>query len=432
MLVLPEKDVIGNIIKSRDTSIGIAVAVFVVIALVASGLIIYLLRPLDEVAQRMYWAATFRDTAEPLQKSAIEEIYALQHAYEAMNKQLVLVKCFLPANLLHTDADDLEEAIEAAATEGEMADAKAKYSEGGKKSEGRATAKTGSGKDAAGDGTESVASHRSLRSDASKRATAVVGAAHVGLSVTKTSVSIVAANLQGLHQHTTRWNSDDILRTFSDVVSVIEKLVLDHRGVVDFHGDHFYATFNSVRPCVNHAVRAMACCRRAARRDRIQLSTPAFHRYCDWQSTRRQLGLHQPEASLHRRARVHAGDGAGATVPTLRANVLVTGTTGEGQTNVFVQVVDAARLPGSEGLTTIAAVHSRTALIEVATQPGAAEEKNDGEWMYEMAAGVNSCHTVFAGRVANRRAAQSPGPRFATAIVNFLPTWHCCHKPSEL
>jgi len=431
LLLMPEKDVIGDVVKSRNVSIGVSVAVFVVMAFIASGLIVFLLRPLDDVAQRMYWAASFRDDTTQMDKSAIAEIHALQDAYQAMNKQLNLMKCFLPANLLHNDADDLEEAMEAA----ENRDA-AVESEG---REGASNARLSADKYSAArktagkaDGSESVASRRTGRSSNSNRVAAVVAPAPIALSLTNSSVTMLSTNLIGLHDRMGHMTVDAVIAAFGGLVASVEKAVMEHRGVVDsFHGDHFYASFNSVRPCVNHSARGVfsALAILTELGDSVKLGRGVTIGVATGKAQVGNLGC----SSLKRHCTVGPVYTQATVLERLcrlyKARVLVTGVGAESLTNVCRHCVDYVALPGTSGATKreIATVHPKADLAEAMASmtPGGDKEKVDGEWMYEMAAGeaanpFNAINSVFdalaAGKADEAKAALTKATTVAHAI----------------
>jgi hypothetical protein len=100
VLLLPEKDVIGDVVKSQNIAIGVSAAVVVVMAVASFVFIVVMLAPLDDVAERMLLAATFQPEAEPLKMSAMQEVRHLQSAYKQMSTELNRIRSFVPQSVL--------------------------------------------------------------------------------------------------------------------------------------------------------------------------------------------------------------------------------------------------------------------------------------------------------------------------------------------
>jgi len=237
------------------------VAIFVVAALIASALVARLLRPLDDISRRMYLAASFEDGNEEAMESFISEIHALQDSYKAMNKQLNRIKSFVPQSVLAELQGDLSAADEMALEERaflESMDASnhASLTEMPPLDDRRkSTTSLHSARSARkqNDDDDDLADHRSA---APKYATA---AKSLGSELTLAAVNmtVLAINQRSVHGLLRSYSVDEFVKHMAKMVSLVEKEVGDHRGVVDnFHGDHFYCSFNAVRPCANHGQRA--------------------------------------------------------------------------------------------------------------------------------------------------------------------------------
>jgi hypothetical protein len=106
---MPEKDIIGDVVKSQNIAIGVSAAVVVVMAAASFAFIVAMLRPLDDVAERMLRAATFEPETEPLSMSAMQEVRDLQTAYKQMSAELNRIRSFVPQSVLQAGtANDIE------------------------------------------------------------------------------------------------------------------------------------------------------------------------------------------------------------------------------------------------------------------------------------------------------------------------------------
>jgi hypothetical protein len=122
ILMTPEKDIIGDVVKSQNIAIGVSAAVVVVMAAASFAFIVAMLRPLDDVAERMLRAATFEPETEPLSMSAMQEVRDLQTAYKQMSAELNRIRSFVPQSVLQggkatdfSDADCADEELDQSA-----------------------------------------------------------------------------------------------------------------------------------------------------------------------------------------------------------------------------------------------------------------------------------------------------------------------------
>jgi class 3 adenylate cyclase len=100
-------------------------------------------------------------------------------------------------------------------------------------------------------------SRQSRRSNQTVAPPILVAPVNAALSLSPAVVSVLALNVRGFHRRVAEMTVDDTVSRFGRLVALVESAASDYRGVVDsFHGDHFYCSFNAVKPCVNHAQRA--------------------------------------------------------------------------------------------------------------------------------------------------------------------------------
>ncbi|WP_287278812.1 adenylate/guanylate cyclase domain-containing protein [Ralstonia sp.] len=238
-LVMPEADVIGDVVTGRNTAIGITCGVFVVVACLSFGLISLLLRPLTTIADRMMLAASLEDDGNGEKElSSMAEVEDLQQAYYAMNDELIRIKSFVPQTVLRTKrAADPDES----ATEDE---------DGRSQSKERET-------------TQSNASRRppaSVKSASYSRKSsnrAAVAGLNVACGLASQSVSVVVANLNRFEATANDTSRDAVVAAVGDTVKMVHDVVAAQKGVVQsFHGDHFVVSFNAVTACAAHARRA--------------------------------------------------------------------------------------------------------------------------------------------------------------------------------
>jgi hypothetical protein len=111
LLVMPERDVVGNIMRDRDIGIAITAALIVAVVLVDVVLVWLLLAPLTTMAGRMLKAANLEDDDEDKTVSAMAEVAELQEAYYAMNDELKAIRSFVPQTVLMARKQEREAKI---------------------------------------------------------------------------------------------------------------------------------------------------------------------------------------------------------------------------------------------------------------------------------------------------------------------------------
>jgi class 3 adenylate cyclase len=390
ILMTPEKDIIGDVVKSQNIAIGVSAAVVVVMAAASFAFIVAMLRPLDDVAERMLRAATFEPETEPLSMSAMQEVRDLQTAYKQMSAELNRIRSFVPQSVLQagtandmSDGDD--DAVEApdvdldasAMTVHDLnrsrdSDSKSVVSESRKS---KRTAKSGGGSEKTG--------------KESKRSGATVAAA-LDCSVRTQPVSVLVANCNGFYEKAMGMSRDEVVASMASMVDRVMGEVKTKGGVLAFfHGDHFAATFNAVKPSPAHARNAAAVA--------LALTAPT-------------AGPRTSQGQLTLRAGVSTGKCLVGNVGSAEAkNFSVMGpaftqalvlerltrlyTTGEGAavaalasrrtcediaTNYLYEYVDLVQLPGSAQATLVGRL--------VGPKANGAANQHDTEWLYVVGA----------------------------------------------
>ena len=232
-LLMPESDIIGEVIKGRNIAIGVMSAVCVVFVLIAFLFITVVLAPLGLIADQMYDAAELDDNSTDESLSALTEIAALQDSYHNLRHKLNEMKAFVPQTVLHGE-DDEEGSIE-------------------------------SDKDKPSDST----SHQSRRSRHSREAGGSVSdtasarggltskGLNVAASLSKKGVSVLSVNVRQFQKTLDPLSVNDGLALCSKMAAAVVKEVRNQKGVIGlFHGDHFLATFNASSPAASPAKRA--------------------------------------------------------------------------------------------------------------------------------------------------------------------------------
>jgi class 3 adenylate cyclase len=383
ILMTPEKDIIGDVVKSQNIAIGVSVAVVVVMAAASFAFIVAMLRPLDDMAERMLRAATFQPETEPLSMSAMQEVRDLQKAYKQMNSELNRIRSFVPQSVLQagkatdfSDADEADEELDQSAINvqdtGRNSDSKSVMSESRKSK--RAAVSDGS----------SVKTGKS-----SKRSGATVAAA-LDCSVRTQPVSVLVANCNGFYTATNDMSRDEVVATMASMVDRVMSEVKTKGGVLAFfHGDHFAATFNAVKPSPAHARNAAAVA--------LALTAPtAGPRTSQGQLTLR-VGVSTGKCLVGNVGSAEAKNfsvmGPAFTQALVLERLTRLYTTGEGATvtalasrrtcediatNFLYEYVDLVQLPGSAKATLVGRL--------VGPKANGAANQHDTEWLYVVGA----------------------------------------------
>jgi class 3 adenylate cyclase len=394
ILMTPEKDIIGDVVKSQNIAIGVSAAVVVVMAAASFAFIVAMLRPLDDVAERMLRAATFEPETEPLSMSAMQEVRDLQTAYKQMSAELNRIRSFVPQSVLQAGTandisdgdDDVFEALDA------DLDASMNVQDTHAGDDDSDTKSISSAKSA----TQRSVASKSKRSgksgktgNSSKRSGAAVAAA-LDCSVRTQPVSVLVANCNGFYEKAMGMSRDEVVVSMASMVDRVMGEVKTKGGVLAFfHGDHFAATFNAVKPSPAHARNAAAVA--------LALTAPT-------------AGPRTSQGQLTLRAGVSTGKCLVGNVGSAEAkNFSVMGpaftqalvlerltrlyTTGEGAavaalasrrtcediaTNYLYEYVDLVQLPGSAQATLVGRL--------VGPKANGAANQHDTEWLYVVGA----------------------------------------------
>jgi hypothetical protein len=243
LVLIPESDIIGDVVRSRNVAIGVTAALVVVIAVVSTAVVWLLLAPLSAGSKRKVLAANLEDDGSEEAVSLMSEVAELQLAYYAMNEELNRIRSYVPQSVLvarHRQREGLDEEEEDAVHP--SIDDYLERSNRSRKPTSR------------DDDTRSTRSSRRSRARSGSRRGAEVPSNDAGVSTRL--VSVLTANLRGLHAAAARASSDALVSESSVAVRAHEAAVTERQGVLTFHGDRFLATFNTARPCASHATRA--------------------------------------------------------------------------------------------------------------------------------------------------------------------------------
>uniref|UniRef100_A0A7S1PPU8 Guanylate cyclase domain-containing protein n=1 Tax=Neobodo designis TaxID=312471 RepID=A0A7S1PPU8_NEODS len=246
VVLVPEADIIGDVVKSRNVAIGVTCAAFVLAAAAAFAAITALLAPLTTIAERMQRAANLEDDDADDSVSAMAEIAELQLAYYAMNDELNRIRSFVPQSVLmakraENQDDDSEGDISPTASNlGRPANAHA---------------------DVTSTATHSTRRTQHSQSQASsahrKAALTAMGLGTAASGLLPRAATVVIANTSGFSNTTHGLSASRISDIIGELVTFVEETVSGNHGVLgNFHGDHFAATFNAARPCAAHTRKA--------------------------------------------------------------------------------------------------------------------------------------------------------------------------------
>jgi class 3 adenylate cyclase len=260
VLLMPEADIIGDVVKARNAAIIVTCAVFVVVAVLTFVLISRLLHPLTTVAARMQRAASLEDDGDDRELSAMTEVADLQAAYYALNDELQRIRSFVPQSVFvgHEDEDDASVQLEST-TEVRHSDSdtisnrstrSSKHSSRQSKKANNQQRTTAAATMAIDHGdTERTGGHGS-----GSNGSGMASFLNVNCSVSAASVSVMIINACDFTAAAIDAPRDQLIARMASYVDVVYTTVHKEGGVLNtFHGDHFAATFNAVRPCSSHA-----------------------------------------------------------------------------------------------------------------------------------------------------------------------------------
>jgi class 3 adenylate cyclase len=386
ILLMPEKDIIGDVVKSQNIAIGVSAAVVVVMAAASFAFIVAMLRPLDDVAERMLRAATFEPETEPLSMSAMQEVRDLQTAYKQMSAELNRIRSFVPQSVLHGGggeaSDDGEGSLET-------------FVQGDLRSAGMSV-------EVAADHTSDS---RSLRSSRQRHSISVrsprslgshsFGARSLGgrnrnpvaldCSVRPQIVSVLVANVECFERYSQSKTRDEMVVIMASLVDRVVSEVRTRGGVLAFfHGDHFAATFNAVKPCGIHARQAAFAATHLTRplAGELPLRAGVSTGKClvgnVGSAEAKNFSVMGPAFTqalvLERLTRLYT-TGEGAAVAALASRR----TCEDIATNYLYEYVDLVQLPGSAQATLVGRL--------VGPKANGAANQHDTEWLYVVGEG---------------------------------------------
>ena len=240
VLLMPEDDITGAVVKGRNIAIGTMCGVCVFLVIAAVVFIAFVLRPLQRVSDRMYLAADLNDTEEDDALSVLTEIALLQDSYKNLRAKLNEMKAFVPQALLHGN-DDAED-VDVVDVENASHHSSNKLSSPQKSTD------------------EVVSASRLEESEMSRFSQNSGRGVHgikVASSLTKRSISVLQINVRHFEPSLNPLSAAEGLqlcdRLYHDVCSEMR----EQKGVIaSFHGDHFLVTFNAASPAASPSKRA--------------------------------------------------------------------------------------------------------------------------------------------------------------------------------
>jgi class 3 adenylate cyclase len=258
LILIPESDIIGDVVRSRNVALAITLGMVVAVAILGGLGVWRLLAPLSLIASRMVKAANLEDDGTEEEVSYMAEVAQLQLAYYEMNSELKRIRSYVPQSVLV--ARRTERQGETSESELEEISNEHSFASSQRASDSAPESATSTPTSAARISARGFGPRRqnsAPRMKTLRRSTDISGSnSSGGAGMPTRTISVLAANLRGLHAAAARASSDALVSEISDAVTAIEAAVTERQGVLTFHGDRFLATFNTARPCASHATRA--------------------------------------------------------------------------------------------------------------------------------------------------------------------------------
>ena len=240
VLLMPEDDITGSVVKGRNIAIGTMCGVGVVLALVAFIFVAFVLRPLQRVGDRMYLAADLNDTEKDDDMSALTEIALLQGSYRNLRAKLNEMKAFVPQALLHGNELDEDDPVDDPVA----------------KSPSEHSAKSRSGPIEDHSSSLPLETSGDL-SQTSGHSGQVGRGLNVTASLVKKNISALVINIRKFQNSLDPLEAAAGLQLCDRLYHVIHAEVRDQKGVIGvFHGDHFLVTYNAASPAATAPKRA--------------------------------------------------------------------------------------------------------------------------------------------------------------------------------
>ena len=231
VLLMPESDIAGEVVKGRNIAIGVMSAVCVVFVIVAFLFVAVVLAPLEVISDQMYDAAELNDNSNDESLSVLTEIAALQDSYHNLRAKLNEMKAFVPQAVLRGE-DDMESSI--ASDKDKPLAAADSHSQG------------------------SPLSSREVGGTVSDTSSGVASRGlNVASSLSKRDVAVLSVNIRQFEATLDPLDTNDGLALCSQIVGAVVKEARSQKGVIGlFHGDRFLVTFNASCPAASPAKRA--------------------------------------------------------------------------------------------------------------------------------------------------------------------------------
>ena len=254
VLLMPEDDITGGIVKGRNIAIGSVAAVCFVLVILAVVFIAFTLRPLERMSDRMYLCAELNDNEDEGPLSVLSEIALLQDSYSNLRTKMNEMKAFVPQALLH--GNDYDADMESSQT---VAREDALSASGTKHNNSRRSSTKGGSKDASDvqphNGKPCVAEHHSDTS--SQVPVAALRGLSVAASLVKRNVGVLCVNIIGFQRTVDSVAAGSALHMCEQIAREVHTQVREQKGVISiFHGDRFLVTFNAASPAASPAKRA--------------------------------------------------------------------------------------------------------------------------------------------------------------------------------
>eukprot|EP00672_Neobodo_designis_P023869 CAMPEP_0174840600 /NCGR_PEP_ID=MMETSP1114-20130205/8778_1 /TAXON_ID=312471 /ORGANISM="Neobodo designis, Strain CCAP 1951/1" /LENGTH=859 /DNA_ID=CAMNT_0016074757 /DNA_START=220 /DNA_END=2799 /DNA_ORIENTATION=+ len=100
LLVMPEADILGDVVRSRNTVIGIVAGICVTFAVLSALIVTRILAPLSDVSRRMRRTALLREESADVAWSRLAEIHDLQDAYLTMHTAISSFTRYVPRDVV--------------------------------------------------------------------------------------------------------------------------------------------------------------------------------------------------------------------------------------------------------------------------------------------------------------------------------------------
>jgi class 3 adenylate cyclase len=102
ILLMPERDILGDIVTARNLVIGIVIAIFFVAVAISIAFTSFVLAPLRRVTAMMGRTARLRDVSDDSEDnfSHLAEIHDIQHAYQGMNSAIKSFTRYVPRDVV--------------------------------------------------------------------------------------------------------------------------------------------------------------------------------------------------------------------------------------------------------------------------------------------------------------------------------------------